>query len=456
MANVNEWRASFKEALDKRQIYLSDKKIPELKAKFVEFRTAYSTLYAMLLQRNIIVEDPYKEEARVTNLNMPESAPLYEPKKRENFSIRLSKYDNQLEYIVTFCIFSLDMLKPDKIKIFQALIWFIDWKNLSRTSPLANTQMMAEFMIKVHANTSNKFAIKNFEACFDTLHRIASDIDTIFKDFNEYYRESYKGEIRAYIAANMDGVVTLDAISARFPIAFRGRLFQTELVEELINEDYSSNAEAMRQNVLQKLAVDEDVSQTDKDAQSNRQLLLESIYALGSTCDTLQAIINKIEHNHEIYQNRRKSFVEIIMEIIAILFNKKLPADFYLCKLPDSNNLKTETIDHYLFIGQLSDKVKILQMFIVGSAANANIQNMSDIEILNMLNRNIYDLQRYSRLLTALDEFFKTGVGTQNKNRIKGMKPEISTIKAALSKAILKKEYYLVGQKLSDQLPEEQ
>jgi hypothetical protein len=454
MSGINEWRASFKEALNKRQIYLSDKKIPELKAKFVEFRTAYSTLYAMLLQRNIIVEDPYKGEARVANLNMPETTPLYEPKKRENFSIRLSKYDNQLEYIITFYVFSLDMLKPDKIRIFQAIIWFIDWKNLSRTSPLTNTQMMAEFMIKVNASTSNKFALKSFEACFTTLHHIALNIDNIFRDFNEYYRESYKGEIRAYIAANMEGVVTLDTIGARFPAAFRGRPFHTKLIEELINEDYSSNAEAARQNVLQKLAVDEDESQTDKDAQSNRQLLMESIHALGSISDTLQAIINKIEHNHEIYQNKKKSFVEIIKEIIATLFSKELPTDFYLCKLPDSNNLKTETIDHYLFIGQLNDKVKILQMFINGDAVNANIQNMSDIEILEMLNRNIYDLQRYSRLLAALDEFFKTGIGIQNKNRVKGMKPEISTIKAALSKAILKKEYYLVAQKLSEQLPD--
>jgi hypothetical protein len=457
MTDVNEWHLAFKAALDKKQIHLSETKIPELKAKFAKFRTAYATLYTMLRQRNFIIEDPYKEDGREIELKMPEVSPLIEQKKRENFSIRLSKFDNQLEYIVTFCVFTVEMFKPDVIKILKAVIWFIDWKNLSRTSPSPNTQAMAEIIAKVQKHTSNMFAVKNFQACLDTLYHTATDIDKMLNDLSNYYFESYKGEIRAYIAANMGGSVSFDAIKARFPVAFQGRPFHLKLIDELLKEDYATDAQAARQSVLHKLAIEDNETQIGIDVQSLRQLLVDGLHVLGGTADTLYKIIEKIEHNHEIYRTRRKSLIEIIRDIIAIMFGKKQTCDFYECKMPDTSETKIEIIDHNLFVGELSEKVKIMRSYIDNGKNNAHLDSISEADLLDNLNQKIYDIKRYSRLLAALDEFFKNKDGIRNKKHIKGIKPEITTIKSALSKAIIKKEYYLVGQKLEEELlPEPQ
>jgi hypothetical protein len=315
---------------------------------------------------------------------------------------------------------------------------------------------MAELMIKVRnarSVTSNLFTIKGFDANFGALFRIASEVDSILKDFDDYYREAYKGEIRAYIAANMSGDITFDIIKANFPTAFQGQPFHAELVEELITEDYSSDAQAARQKALKKLALEDDESETEKAAQAGRLLLIDGLHTLGSIGDILQKIIEKIEHNHEIYRNRKKTFAEMIMEFIALMFSKKRMADFYECEMPDANDSKTEIIDYHLFVEELNNKVKILLLFIVGGTANIKLENISDSEILEHINQNIYDIQRYSRLLTALDEFFKTKTDKHNKIYIKGIKPEISTIKIALSKVIQKKEYYLAGEKFLEQLP---
>jgi hypothetical protein len=407
----------------------------------------------MLLQRNCVVKDPYKEEGRIMSLGFPETGSLFEPKKREIFSMRLSKYDNLLEYVVTYYKFSMETLNPDKIKILKAIVWFLDWKNLSLTYPSSNTQTMATIMFKLRNSGINKFALMNFDACFDFLYASATEIDHILDEFNEYYRESYKAEIRAYILANMDGIITLDGIKARFPVAFPGKPFHAELVNEVLYEDYSPNAEEARQMILEKLAVSAYESQVEKDDLFFRQLLIEGLGALGSAGDTLDKIVTKIEHNHELYRNRKKSFIEIIREFIAILFNKKLAADFYECKIMDTAGVRTEMIDHHQFVEELNKKIKTLRSLAPNSMSASKLESIDDTGLFEHLSRQVYDLQRYFRLLTALDEFFKSNTAIQNINRIKGMKPELASIKTALSKAITKKEYYLVNQKLEEQFP---
>ncbi|MDR1231318.1 MAG: hypothetical protein LBK61_07950 [Spirochaetaceae bacterium] len=452
MTDVSEWRAAFLKALDKKRMYLADIKIPELKVRFAEFRSVHSTLYAILVQSDSIAADPYKSMIGVTSLKMPENDPMPELKKREDFSMRLSKYDNLLEYIFSFYAFSVDMLKPERIRILKAVIWFVDWNNLSASSSSPNTQAMAEIMAKVRSNSAiNAFTLKNYQACFDSLHLIASDIDEILDEFNSFFGEAYKGEIRSYIAENMSEPVTFQAVKTRFPTAFPGRLFLSELIEEMLNEDYSPNAQVLRQSTLQKLAVSDEEAQIEQEDQYNRNLLLDGLRALGSVYSTLNKIIIKIEHNHEVHQNRRKSFADMVKEFLMTLFGQKRAADLYVYKIRQDGEFKTGTIEHGPFLKELDRQAQILRLY-AADETDSKLGDISNAHLLEHLGESIYDMQRYTRLLTALDEFFKTTVKFSH-NNIKGMKPEISTIKIALSKAMLKKEYYLAGQKLSEQTP---
>jgi hypothetical protein len=451
MVDVNEWRFAFKEALDKKQEWLLETGIPALKEEFSAFRTAYSTLYSMLIQNKFVSEDPYKAEDAVTSLKVPATTPLPELKKRENFSLRLAEYDNQLCYIDRSDIFSLARLKPDKINALQAIIWFISWGSLSRTSSEINTQMLAEITMKVQNNASNVFVVKNFAACFDSLYHIALDINRILEDLNNYHRESYKGDIRAYIAANMDGTITLESVKARFSTDLQGQPFLPGLIEELLAEDYSPDAQEARENVLQKLAIEDEEAQAEKEALTGQQLLLGCFYALGATSDTFAKIVGKIEYNHEIYKNKKKSLMDAVLEFLSLLFGKQQSADIYRCKAPDAADSRIEIINHTQFIEELSGKIKVLQSFAV-NAANSALKAKSEPDLLEYLNNNIHDLQRYYRLLTALDEFFKTA-DIPNQKSIKGMKPDISTVKRALSNVAIKKECYLASLRMAEPLP---
>ncbi|MDR0638405.1 MAG: hypothetical protein LBG27_05825 [Spirochaetaceae bacterium] len=447
MVDTNEWYASFQQALEKRREWLSHTRMPALKAGFGDFRTIYATLYSILLQKNSIVKDPYKGEASAVELRMPETSPFFEPKKREEFSLRLAKYDNQLEYIAAFHDFSVDTFTPDKIKILQATIWFIAWKNLSLTSPSSNTQAMAEIFFNLRNGAANKTVLGNLEACFDVLYNTASRIDEMLNELNDYQREAYKGRIRSSITANMDGVVTLDAIKQRFPAVFPGEPFHRGLVQELLNEDYSPDAQIVREGILTKLAVTEHEAPVVGEVQSFKAMLIEGLKALGSTGDTFHEIVVKIGHNHGVYRRKKKSPGETMKAFFALLFKRRRAADFYECEIVSAIDSRVEIIDHHVFVEELNKKVKELRAITAGVGHTVRLEKMDETELLDYLGRSIRDIQKYHRLLIALDSFFKTKVNANHRSHIKGMRPELSTIKAALSKAVVKHEYYLVNQK---------
>jgi hypothetical protein len=448
MANKIEWYASFQHALEKRREWLSLTRIPELKVQFSEFRTTFSTLYSVLLQKNAIVKDPYKGEVSVGELKMPETTSFFEPKKRTAFSQRLAKYDNQLEYISAFFDFSIDTIKPDKIKILQAIIWFVEWKNLSLISPSPNTRAMAEIFLTLRNSSARTTILNSLEVCVDILYTIAAHIDEVLNELDDYQREAYKGRIRSSITANVDVVVTLDYIEDRFSAVFPGEIFYPELVQELLHEDYAPNAHLVREGVLAKLAVTEYALPVVGAVPSFKSALIEGLKTLGSIGDTLHEIVAKIGHNHGVYRRMKKSLGEAIRFFFAVLFKRKRAVNFYECEMVNAADSRVEIIDHYVFVEELNRKVKELRTITARGGRPAKWEKMDEVELLDYLSRNIYDLQRYHRLLTALDRFFKTKAGSQYRNRIKGMLPELSTIKNALSKAIVKYEYYLVGQKL--------
>ncbi|MDR0409908.1 MAG: hypothetical protein LBH18_05880 [Spirochaetaceae bacterium] len=443
MVDTNEWYALFKQAREKKQEWLSRVRIPELKTKFSEFRKTFAILYFVLLQKNYIMKDPYKSETPVGDLKVPETRSFFEPKKREEFSLRLAKYDNQLEYIVTFYDFSVDTLKPDKIRIMRAIIWFIEWQNLSLTSPSLNTQAMAEIFFNLRNRAVNKILLKNLETCFDDLYTVATYMDKILNEINEYQREAYKGNIRSSIIANMDGIATIDSIKKKFYPLFPEEIFYPEIVQELLDEDNSPDAN-VREDILKKLNVTEYAKPIFEETVSLKPTLIEGLNALCSTVSTFREIIVKIEHNHGVYRRKNRSIRKAIVTLFKILFKKKQTADFYECEIAGSFSSRVKIINHYLLVKKLNEKIKELRT-ITGSTTK--LEKMDEEELLNYLSRNIRDIQKHHRLLAALDKFFRTKITNKQKNHIKGMRPELTTIKNALSKAVVKYEYYLVTRK---------
>jgi hypothetical protein len=242
--NTVEWHETFSAAIKNKRNWLVESGMSLLKEKFKTYRDMYATLYRLLLQKRLVIEDPYKSNVKITDLVMPETGHMPEQKKREQFSLRLSNFDNQLEFIAAFWEFSIETLRADKIKIFFAVLKFIDWNNISQTSPMTNTRLLAETINKIRSNPSEQITGANLDTCFNDLAAITKEIGAFFDDFNHFNRESYKGLIRDTITAFMTAAeASLDNVKLKFPQALPGKPFVPDLVDELLKEDFSPEAE---------------------------------------------------------------------------------------------------------------------------------------------------------------------------------------------------------------------
>jgi hypothetical protein len=68
------------------------------------------------------------------------------------------------------------------------------------------------------------------------------------------------------------------------------------------------------------------------------------------------------------------------------------------------------------------------------------------------LEKNVNEVQTFHKTLTALDDFFKANVVPEDRDKIKGIKPELSALKNTFVKANQIKYDYTAQKEQEDQM----
>ena len=82
----------------------------------------------------------------------------------------------------------------------------------------------------------------------------------------------------------------------------------------------------------------------------------------------------------------------------------------------------------------LEKKIRVLGSFVRGTAFS-KISAMTEEQIIGYLDKYIKELTSLHRILTAMDDFFKANVDANDREKIKGIKPELTALKNAFVKA---------------------
>jgi hypothetical protein len=455
----NTWYSMLREALLQRYEWLSSTEIPKLRDGFRQFHLAYATLYRIMLTKGTIGADPYKNESKVADLAMPETGPFSDSSRHDQFSLRLANFDNQLDYIVNFYTLSVDTLAQDKIKILLAVVKFIDWLHPTPDSPSHNTQAMSNIITAVRQHPYDSLSAKDFTESLKKLESTTKDITHLLKEFSDYNRENYKYSIREHITANMSASeITLANIKKKFPGVLKGKPFYTELVVELVKEDTSSDAPTLQKKLLKSLAVETTAQEKKKEKENQppslKPYLIEGLNVMGSAGVTLDEVSLKIEINHKLFQNKKKTLGEKIKELFAAIISKEPEPVIYNCESVDPNrngSLLREKISYNQFHDELEKKSKILRAIVANGPAAGKLEAMEENQLVDLLDRNIRELQIYHRQFSFFDDFFKAEVDAEDRGKVKGIKPELSTLKNAISKATAKKHDYLATKEEMEQ-----
>jgi hypothetical protein len=440
-------------ALSVRREHLDKDELVKLKEELRSFQSSYASLYNIYLKKKLIDEDPYKQDTKISELEVPDSSAFNEAKRIEQLSIRLSNYDSQLDFLVNFYQLGIDFLNLDRIKRIVGLIRYVDWINLTPDSQSIITKAVAD--LTLHSKSgADHITLSIIGESLTRLSKTTALAMNQLKDLSTYYRESYKLDIRQKITQGMAAnEATVENIKKKMPSAMSGSPFYKELIEELIKEDYTKGGAELKEAILGSLKVAEEKPKAVKPAVNFKNILLDGIQVIGGAGAIFAEISAKLVENQAVLESRKKGLFAAIKELIRQITNAEPEEVIYNVEYMDQTKgvPVKEKVNFHQFRDEMDKKAKILNSFVRGPAYN-KLSAMTEEQIIGYLEKNIRDVQTLHKIMGALDEFFKSNVDADDRERIKGIKPELSTLKNSIVKANQLRHEYSAQKEEEEQL----
>jgi len=427
---------TIKQALVARRDWFERDELIKLKEELRTFQSSYASLYNIYLKKKLIDEDPYKQETKISEIEVPDTGMFNEAKRIEQLSIRLSNFDSQLDFLVNFYQLHIDFLNLDRIKRIVGLVRYIDWVNLTPDNQSLMTKAVAELTNQSKVGVDG-ITLSIIGEGLTRLSKTTALIMGQLKDLNTYYRENYKLEVREKITGPMTAAeATLENIKKKMQTGMQGSHFYKELIEEIIKEDFGKGGQDLKDTILNALKVPAEKPKAVKPPVNFKNILLDGIQVIGGAGATFIEISGKLGENQVVMESRKKGFFETIKELIRQLTNAEPEEVVYHVEYldPTKGLPVKERVNFHQFQEEVSKKARILGSFVRGPAYQ-KLSAMTEEQIIGYLEKNIREVQNYHKTMGALDDYFKANVVAEDREKIKGIKPELSTLKNIYIKA---------------------
>jgi hypothetical protein len=341
------------------------------------------------------------------------------------------------------------------IKRILNLIKYIEWGRFTVENPHLTTQMTAEIVTQARAGLEPIPASLIGEA-LSNLNKASNAVLVYLKEVSDFNREAYKLDIRTAISGEMQaGEASVGAIRKKFAAAMPGRLFYPDLVGEVIREDYSDAGPKLREGILKALRVPEKKTRAVEEPVSFKSILFDGLLVIGSVGLALNEIAPRLKENHENLESRKKGFWEKFRKLIHEMMKKEPEPVIYTIEYPDAAKgvrIK-EKVNFSTLIPDMEREARVLSAIAGrGGTVSARLVGMDERQLLGLLEKTIRDIQTLHKTLTGLDEYFKAAVDPEDREKIRGIKPELGTIKNAMVKANQKRYEYSAQVEEEEQL----
>ena len=335
----------------------------------------------------------------------------------------------------------------DRIKKLLALNSTFLWNSLTPNNTKPNSQGLGVIIQSILQGKDG--LTKNMVTdILSNASKFTSKINTSLKEVTDFQREYYKYTIRqdilpklnlnpAVAAKNLDAVV--QQIKKAIISIDRKQIVYTELIGELVNESYGPQKETSQAALFERLKTVSAQPEQKKTPKINtRAMLMDAVRIFSGLAPQLEAINYKLIENKNILASEHNSFWDKIKEAFKKAFNiPDKPIQYDLTIIDSVTQMQRhELLDFQPFVDDLNRRIHLYASF--SSPDLPGYQKMlkiSEQDICEFLSKHLSDCQRIMIRLTALDTYFKTTANSQNKNRIKGMKIELTAIKNTLIKS---------------------
>ena len=437
--------------------------LPSLKSDLRTFYTSFGTAKNILTKKGYLSEDPYRYDDKISEVTPVQSDPFMENERSTVMSIRITNFDSQLDFLNNFYQFNLTFLNLQRLKNISHFIRFIRWEDLSPNSQDPNTGGMAHLVSKIRQgddalssniiNDVQKQLGEGIRKIQDKIKRII-----IFK------REEYKYLVRTSLLPQIqvsaddfsrDPEKILRVMRKDFPSAMPGSPFVPELLKEILEEDFSSNSNQLRDTLLKRLSVQVKTVSKPKDTINFRNILLEALKLYSTTATPTESSLRKLKESSLILEDRAMTVGEKIAQFFMKLVGKDDQSPIYPLEFFDkiSASSRTENLDFGKFCEDVASRSRTAASLAMRTSNfYLSLTMKTDDEIFEWLERNTLDMTKVMERMNALDTYFKTEIPKERRHLIRGVKSELAQIKVALGHANKKKHEFVSGKEEQDQL----
>ncbi|MBQ7159210.1 MAG: hypothetical protein IJS09_07305 [Treponema sp.] len=442
----NNFSQTVVDAVDAKAEWYDREGLPELLDDYRLLHTCVRTVFDFLSKKSLITPDPYKLDKKISDIKAPDDAPFTENERSLTMGMRLSDYESTLDFLCNYYKFSISNINMATIKKLVALNNAFCWSSLTPNSPKVNTRALAEMVLRARQNLdglTNSMITDSLSKASVALKNITEQL----KELTAFLREFYKGQVRKNVmgnagydanAAASSPSEELSQIKKHFASSMGKVPFYNELIDEIVQEDTADNKAELQTAVLKKL----DVAKTDaakKEKQiDTKDMIMGALRVLGAMPPQLTAVHQKLTDNHELLESEHNSFMDKIKRALRKAFNIQEKPQFYQITIADaaSDTKRREKINFQQFLTELSTRTRRFTAACVkGAPGYEKILAQPEEKILDFVNAQLAESNKMLKILQGLDDFFKNTAAPENKNKVKGIKMELTSIKNNVVKA---------------------
>lgn len=461
MSDLVNFEEQLTQAIQLKLDRLETKELSQLKEEYRLLYSSYQGIYTVLLRKSLVQEDPYKYEQKISDISVPSRSNVSENDRHNQMSQRLSEYDSQLDFLINYYQFNADYLTLKRLKNIINLTKYIQWDSVTENSPDPITQSFAVYIIKVRQGSDN-LSTGILNENLSVAERSYKNILKLLKELVDFEKEYYKYKIRTKVLKDFkidwSSPPNQETLSAKIKkgIAATGEKLPLywELIEEILEENRPSSHD-QRSALLNSLQIESAKPKKKQPKISYTDLLMNGIRIIASAGKPLIDCVTKLLENASVMDSRKIGFGERFKRWLEKVINKEEKKRVYDVEIFDSatSSSKTERIDFDSFIENADKKARILAG-ISAKTGNAmrKLQEASEEQLFSFLSRNIGELQAFHRQMTALDTFFKSEVDREDRNKLRGIKIELTTIKNHIVNANKVKHEYVAKKEEQTQL----
>lgn len=463
MARDEEFVSRLAEALESRAEQLRSEELPELKERFRSLHASYKSVYNVLLRKGLVHEDPYKYEQHISDIEIPPEIPFLDSERDEQMTVRLSRYENILDYVNSYYDFSLEALDLKELKKMVKFVRHIDWRKVTDTSGSFTTRYLAQFINKLQrgADPLSTDIVKDAQ---DQIAKHSKRILEILKHVTTYQKEFYKFRVRGEVLpeATMPDRVTdtnrqqvIQRIKRSFVHNMKGEPFLSDLINEILEEDYSDQRDQLRRDLLATVEVKKEEPKQKKQENRLKPILLESARLMAGSSRSLDQAAKKLEENGSVLENRKLTFGEVLKQVVKRMFGGGDEKRVFTIEYVDeaTSARQTEELQFDAFLQRVSRKARIYAGIMSrGGQAYKKLEATEEERILEFINKDLQELNRILKRFESLQTFFRSEVPRDQRQQLRDIEPEVATIKEQMAQAKKKRHQYVSKMEEMEQL----